>query len=106
MRLTGAGQPGEPLHGCGRWPFCARARALVDASRPAGALSERRRAKLSMPAPTVSRVMRSIRMKPPDLVEYGSNAMGRSRPSSHTPISFIASEVAREVLERVDVDLV
>jgi hypothetical protein len=45
-------------------------------------------------------------MKPPDLVEYGSNAMGRSRPSSHTPISFIASEVAREVLERVDVDLV
>ena len=50
----------------GFWPFSARARRLVDVERlPVDVLRAPQREVRSCPAPTVSLVSRSIRMKPP-----------------------------------------
>ncbi len=59
-------------------------------------LCERRSAKCSRPAPTVTLVSLSMMMKPPmsRLSAYGSNGIGRSRLTLHTPISLSSSVVA------------
>ena len=59
-------------------PFSAAARVLFTSSACQWTFCARRSAKCSMPAPTVSLVMRSMRMKPPvsRLTSYGSKAIG------------------------------
>ena len=64
-RLAGAGQAGEPEHARLLALESARARALSTSSACQWTFCARRSAKCSMPAPTVSLVIRSIRMKPP-----------------------------------------
>ena len=69
-------------------------------------LCERRSAKCSRPAPTVTFVSLSMMMKPPvsRFSAYGSNGIGRSRLTLHTPISLSSSVVAARWSSVVDVD--
>ena len=70
--------------------------ALFTSSACHCTLLARRSAKCSIPAPTVSLLMRSMRMNPPvsRFTAYASNGIERSSSRLHTPISLSSSVAA------------